>query len=147
MLPEISINHLAVIVCAIAAMPVGFLWYGPLFGKAWARHVGLEDMEKPGGGAMAKSMVLYALGSLMIAFVLAHSILVWQPATWGVGENDAMHVYALNGALWTWIGFFIPLQIARVAWEQKGWGLVAINGGFDLVRLLMFGFILAYWPA
>ena len=54
-------------------------------------------------------------------------------------------MYGLNAAVWTWIGFFVPLQIGRVAWEKRGWGLVAINSSFDLVRLLIFGMILAYW--
>ena len=145
MQPEIAINHLAVIVCVIASMPVGYLWFGPLFGTAWARHMGMEDMEPPGGGAMAKSLGLNALGSLLIAFVLAHSIQVWMPSTWGVGENAAPHVYGFHGAIWTWLGFFFPLQIGRVAWEGRRWGLVVINSSFDLVRLLMFGMILAYW--
>ena len=145
MQPEIVINHLAVLVCVIAAMPVGYLWFGPLFGKAWARQMGMEDMEQPGGGAMAKSLLLYALGSLLIAFVLAHSIVIWRPTTWGVGVDSEAWVYGLNGSFWTWLGFFLPLQIGRVAWEMRGWGLVLINSSFDLVRLLMFGMILAYW--
>ena len=45
MLPAMSINYLAVLACAIVAMPVGFLWFGPLFGKAWARHMGFGDMQ------------------------------------------------------------------------------------------------------
>jgi len=28
---------------------------------------------------------------------------------------------------------------------MKKWGLVLINASFDLVRLLLFGFILSYW--
>ena len=143
--PEIAVNYLAVIVCVVVAMPVGFLWFGPLFGKAWARHMGMENMEKPGGAAMGKSLALYALGSLLIAWVLAHSIEIWRPSTWNAGEDVAAWVYGLNGAFWTWLGFFLPLQIGRVAWEQKGWGLVAINSSFDLTRLLIFGMILAYW--
>ena len=43
------------------------------------------------------------------------------------------------------VGFFLPLQIGRVAWEQRRWGLVAINGAFDLVRLRLFATILSYW--
>ena len=42
MQPEFSINFLAVVVCVVAGMPVGFLWFGPLFGKAWAAHMGLD---------------------------------------------------------------------------------------------------------
>ncbi len=30
-----QINLLAVVVCAIASMVLGMLWYGPLFGKKW----------------------------------------------------------------------------------------------------------------
>ena len=54
-------------------------------------------------------------------------------------------MYALNGTLWPWVGFFVPLHTARVAWEKKDWGLVGIKIGFDLTRLLIFAFILAYW--
>ena len=41
--------------------------------------------------------------------------------------------------------FFLPLQVGRIAWEQRRWGLVAINGAFDLVRLRLFATILSYW--
>lgn len=66
--PEIAIDYLAVLVFVVLAMPVGFLWFGPLFGKAWARHMGFDTMEPAGGAAMGKSMALFALGSLLIAF-------------------------------------------------------------------------------
>ena len=70
MQPEIAINYLAVALCVLVALPVGFVWFGPLFGKPWAKEMGMEDMEPPGGAAMGKSMVIYALGSLLIAWVL-----------------------------------------------------------------------------
>ncbi|MBT8400283.1 MAG: DUF1761 domain-containing protein [Rhodothermia bacterium] len=144
-MPEITVNYLAIIVCVVVAMPIGFLWFGPLLGKPWARHMGMEDMEQPGGAEMTKSMALFALGNFLIALVLAHSIEAWQPSTWNYGPDGSPAGYALNAAIWTWIGFFVPLQIGRVAWEKKKWGLVLINSSFDLVRLLVFGFILAYW--
>lgn len=70
--PEILVNHLAVIVCVAVAMPLGYLWYGPIFGKAWATQMGMDHEEQPAG--MAKSLILYAVGAFLIAFVLAHSI-------------------------------------------------------------------------
>ena len=90
-------------------------------------------------------MALYAVGNLLIAWVLAHRLDAWRPSVWGAGPDEAWWLYAANGALWTWIGLFLPLQIGRVAWEQQRWGLVAINGGFDLVRQLLFAGILSYW--
>jgi len=145
MMPTLSINYLAVLACAVAAMPLGFLWFGPLFGRAWARAMGMDRSVAPSGAAMGRSMVLYLVGSLLIAFVLAHSIEVWRASSWGLGPDSADWVYAVNGAVWTWLGFFLPLQLGRVAWEQRGWGLVVINGAFDLVRLSVFATILAYW--
>jgi hypothetical protein len=145
MQPEIVINYLAVLVCVVVSMPVGFLWFGPLFGKRWAAHMGLQSVPQPDRGTMAKSMIIYALGGLLIAFVLAHSIEVWRPSVWKVGADQPSWVYAINATFWTWIGFFLPLQMGRVAWEFKKWELVAINASFDFTRLLLFGFILAYW--
>ena len=145
MMPTIAVNYPAILACAIAAMPVGFLWFGPVFGKAWARHMGFGDMQPPDSGKMAKSMAMFFIGNLLMAFVLAHSIEVWQASSWGAGEDGAPWFYGLNAAFWTWLGFFLPVQMGRVAWEMKRWGLVLINSSFDLTRLLLFGFILAYW--
>lgn len=90
-------------------------------------------------------MLLFAGGSLLIAWVLAHGIAVWRPSTWNARVDEAPWVYGLNGAFRTWLGFFVPLQLGRIAWEQKGWTLLAINTSFDLTRLVFFGCILAYW--
>ncbi|MDH3269678.1 MAG: DUF1761 domain-containing protein [Gemmatimonadota bacterium] len=143
--PVMNVNYLAIAACVVVAMPVGFLWFGPLFGSSWAKHMGMESMEQPDGAAMGKSMGLFALGNLLIAFVFFHTLEVWRPSVWGLGEDQPAYAYALYSALFTWAGFFVPMQLGRIAWEQKRWGLVGINAGFDLVRLLMFAFILAYW--
>lgn len=143
--PNIQINVLAVLACVVACMPVGYAWFGPLFGKAWAKHMGMEDMPEPSGAQMGKSLGIFAFGNLLIAWVLAHSIEAWQPTTWGAEADQAAYIYALNAAIWTWLGFFLPLQMGRVAWEGRKWGLVGINASFDLVRLLICAFILAYW--
>jgi hypothetical protein len=143
MLPTFTINYLAVLACAVVAMPVGFLWFGPLFGKAWQRQMGFAD--RPDGGSMGKAMGIFFASNLLIAWVLAHSIKAWQASSWGLSPDAAPWVYALNAGFFNWLGFFLPLQMNRVAWEMKRWGLVLINASFDLVRLILFGFILSYW--
>ena len=65
--PNIQVNFLAVLVCVAVGMPLGYLWFGVLFTKPWAQHMGLEGMDPPGSGAMAKSMGLFALGNLLLA--------------------------------------------------------------------------------
>jgi hypothetical protein len=63
MMPNIGVNYVAVLVCAIVARPVGFLWFGPLFGKTWARHMGFGDMQ-PDSGKMAKAMMIFFVGTV-----------------------------------------------------------------------------------
>jgi hypothetical protein len=146
MLPTFTINYLAVLACAIAAMPIGFLWFGPLFGKSWQQHMGMGGMQRPDSASMGKAMAIFFIGNLLIAYVLAHSIKAWQASSWGLSPDAAPWVYAVNAGFFNWLGFFLPVQMNRVAWEMKRWGLVVINASFDLVRLLLFGFILSYWP-
>ena len=67
MMPAMSINYLAILACAIVAMPAGFLWFGPLFGKAWARHMGFGGMQQGDAGSMGKAMAIFFVSNLLIA--------------------------------------------------------------------------------
>lgn len=40
---QIHFNYLAIITTTALGFLIGGLWYGPLFGKAWQREVGLSD--------------------------------------------------------------------------------------------------------
>jgi hypothetical protein len=145
--PVIALNYMAIAVCVILGMARGFIWFELLFSKAWARHMGMEDVAEPEGAAMAKSMTIFFVSNVLIVYVLAHTLGVWRASAWGLSPD--MSALSLSLALYTagftWLGFFLPLQMNRVAWEMKKWGLVAINAGFDLTRLLVYSFILAYW--
>jgi hypothetical protein len=43
-----NINYWAVLVCGVLSMVIGFVWYGPLFGKKWMEIVGatFKDIEE-----------------------------------------------------------------------------------------------------
>ena len=43
-LPFDQINFLAVLVGGVINMAVGFVWYGPLFGKLWLRLIGKTNI-------------------------------------------------------------------------------------------------------
>ena len=146
-MPTMNINYLAVLACAVVAMPVGFLWFGPLFGKGVGRGIWASaTCGRPTRDRWAKSMAIFFASNLLIAWVLAHSIEAWQASSWGLSPDSAPWIYAREcGGFFNWLGFFLPVQMNRVAWEMKSWGLVLINSSFDLTRLLLFGFILSYW--
>lgn len=50
-LPALHINIPAILAAILAAMVLGFLWYGPLFGKAWAREMKLPSTRRGGRGS------------------------------------------------------------------------------------------------
>ncbi len=61
-----DVNWLAVIAAALSSFPLGFLWYGPLFGKAWQREVGLSDDQLKSG-----NMALIFGGAFVLALIQA----------------------------------------------------------------------------
>jgi hypothetical protein len=67
---DTAVNYFAVLVAAGANMGIGFLWYGPVFGKAWMHEMGItaakiEGMAKDG---MTVTYVLQAMGALVMAY-------------------------------------------------------------------------------
>ena len=143
--PIIALNYMAIALSVVLGMVLGFVWFSVLFDKAWARHMGMEDVPQADGAAMGKSMVIFFVSNVLIVYVLAHTLGVWRASAWGLSPDLSPVALALYTAGFTWLGFFLPLQMNRVAWEMKKWGLVAINAGFDLTRLLVFSFVLAHW--
>ncbi len=134
-----SVNLLPVITATIASIIIGFLWYGPLFGKAWAKEMGWSDADmeaKKKEGNMGKSYGIMTAGSLVIAFVLAQFIV----STSSIGAWDGAMV-----GFWAWLGFAVPLMLSSVLWEGKSWKLYQINIGYQLVTWFVMGAILGAW--
>lgn len=139
---EVPINYLAVLVAGIASMVLGSLWYGPLFGKVWMRLSGFTEasMAEAKAKGMAKSYLLMFIGSLVMAYVLAHSL-----------EFAASYLNvsgASSGAMagfWSWLGFVAPVTLGSVLWDGKPWKLWILNNGYNLLSLIAMGIILAVW--
>jgi Protein of unknown function (DUF1761) len=144
-MPDIQMNFVALLIATVVGFFLSFLWYTPLFGKAWAKEMGFEADPKPATGAMMKSLLLTLISVFLIAMVLANNIAVWTPSTWGIkGANIAKEAQALQAAIFTWLGFFVPNLLQGVAWEKRSWKLFAIDGGYYLTLLLAIAFIIVY---
>lgn len=136
-MPTITINPLGVAAAAAAIFFISFVWYTPLFGRAWARAVGLPADHSHAGAALARGLLLTALGAVLMAFVLANTMAVWLPASWGVAAPAPGAVeQVLSAAGFTWLGFVLPVLLHRLGWEKPSLALFAINGGYFLVSLL-----------
>jgi hypothetical protein len=145
MQPQIHLNWLAIVVSVVVGFLVGGLWYGPLFGKAWKKEMGVPLDAKPTGSEMGKSLSLNVVGTFLIAFVLAHDVLGWRPSAWNAGADAPPAVYGFFAAFFAWLGFMVPVLLNGVAFERKSWRLFFINAAHQFVSLQIIGMILTFW--
>ncbi len=138
----VVINYPAVLVAAIVSMVLGYIWFGPLFGKPWMELDGMtmDKMSAAKGVGMTMSYVIMFIGALLMAFVLDHA-LIFAGAYLkmeGVGAG-------LMSGFWNWLGFVAPVTIGTVLWDKKPWLLWVLTSGYYLVTLLVMGVVLAVW--
>ncbi|MEK7623590.1 MAG: DUF1761 domain-containing protein [Patescibacteria group bacterium] len=141
-MPVVPVNYLAVLVAAIANMVLGSLWFGPVFGKLWMKYSGINPgsitpEQKKG---MWKSYAIMFVGSLVMAYVLAHSLVFANTYL-----NVSGWMTGLQAGFWNWLGFVAPVTIGVVLWDRKSWGHWAVTYLYYLVGLMMMGVILAMW--
>lgn len=137
----ISVNYLAVGVGAVSSMVVGFIWYGPIFGKKWVELIGVNLDDKEQLKAMQKSAgPLYMIQFIMTLFqvlVLSHLI------------ADTTRVSGLERALWIWAAFVIPTLAGAIMWTNEKtklrWQRFLIQGGYQLIMFIIYGLLLQLW--
>ena len=139
---EMHINMMAILVAVAANFVLGFIWYTPLFGKAWAREMGFDTNIKPTGGEMAKGMILMIMGNFFLAYVFAHNIAAWGYVP-GTKEMSTVS-NVMSATIFTWLGFYLPTDLGAVAWEKKSWKLFGINTAYHFMMLLVACLILTY---
>jgi hypothetical protein len=138
----IHINYLAILIAVVANFIFGFIWYTPLFGKIWGREMHADMGQKPKSSEMIKGMIFMVIGNFLFAWVFAHNMAAWSfvPNT----KDMSLSATAMMGAIFTWLGFFFPVDLGTVAWERKSWTLFFINTGYHLLSLIIVAFILVY---
>lgn len=105
-----NVNWLAVIVGTLVAYGLGMLWFGPVFGKAWAAGShGIKPPPRPPLPAMAVQL----LGTFLMA--------------WVIGATASIN--ALGTAIFV-IVTIAALQLAGSLFSQKSPAAALIDGGF-----------------
>jgi hypothetical protein len=138
----VPVNYAAVLVCAVVSMGIGYLWYGPFFGKPWMKEMGFkkESMDAAMKKGMGKTYGMMFAGSILMAWVLAHA-LIFSAAYMGLTGVSS----GLITGFFNWLGFVVPVSLGSVLWDGKSWKLYGINTGYYLVTLLAMSTILAVW--
>ena len=134
------INIWAVIVSAIAAMVIGSIWWGPLFGKMWIKEMGMENMSAEHKAAMKKGMTWMYVQQFILSFIQAWVLadLLNKAAVWGAGAATGL-------AVLLWLGFQAPIQYGNKIWGGKKMHFVVATLASSLVTMLVMAWILAAW--
>ncbi len=129
----LTVNFLAVVVAAVAAFVVSFVWY-IVFGEqlSSARGVGAAAMTTP----PAWMMVVELVRSLVVASVVAG-----LATRLGIADWTGASLLGLTA----WIGFPAVLLVGSVLWENVPGTLAAIHAGDWLVKLLVIAIIVSIW--
>lgn len=126
-------NYLAIVVASVVNMVIGFLWYGPLFGKKWMALSGMtEEQVKSVNPAPLYAQSFVAV--LISYYVLARFISPTATVTEGI------EVAAL-----VWVGFVTTVQFTASLFSTKPRALYYLDTGYQLVTYLAAGTILAAW--
>jgi len=139
---EVVLNYWSVLGAVAAAIVLGTVWYGPLFGKQWMRIVGttMGEMTHAARQSMMRSYAILAISVFVMAFVLAHAL------SFASAVTDAEGVIAsVTTAIWVWLGFIVPPTLGPVLWENRPWKYWFIVSGYYLVSLILMSVILTVW--
>lgn len=127
------INTWAILFSMILSVVLGFIWYGPLFGKKWMALSGIKmPDQKPSAGEMLKPIVISLVGALLMSYTLSYFI-AFRSGFYQVSGGSA----AMLTALFLWAGLIVPIYFNFIGWEGKAKTLAAIHAGYWLVFLLI----------
>jgi hypothetical protein len=140
-----ELNYLAILVCGIAAIIIGSIWHGPLFGKIWMRDVmGAATMSPEQSAAMKKGMWVYYL----LQFIsFTHNSRKCYLYILLIGSDPSKSAVWI--AVCTWFGFVMTTAAGAALWSGKpknvAWKMFLISAGGYLVTFIAFGLILEMW--
>lgn len=129
-----GMNHLAILVAAIAGWLVGAAWYG-LLGRHWLAALGKrkEDLSPS-----LLPFIASALALLVMAYVLAGAIGHLGPGQ--VSPRNGI----ISGAI-LWAGFVATTITVNHRFQGSPWRLTAIDAGHWLLVLLLMGAVIGFF--
>ena len=123
-------NILAILIAAASGFLFGGIWYGPLFGKAWQRAIGLSDDELKSAN-MIKIFGITFLFSLLSAVFLGHLLAHF--------DTDFYRTMMISTGIA--LGFVAPAIGTNYLYGRKSGKLFAIDAGYWIVFYAAMGLV------
>ncbi|HEX5274741.1 MAG TPA: DUF1761 domain-containing protein [Candidatus Rubrimentiphilum sp.] len=136
------VNHLAVLVAAIAFFIISWLWYSLIFGTMYMAQIAQmtgKSTAMASGSAMLWPLVETFLLGWFLAYVIG-TALSMRP-----DPNPAARGFGFG--LFIGIGVFASMTLMGVVWGGMTLGLWLINAGFIVVAMAIMGWIIGAMSA
>ncbi len=133
------VNILGVVIAAVVAFVLGFLFHGPVSGKLWMR---LADVH-PTGNEKLKDMIPQMLWNLLSNLVTAYGLsIVYLFATSSPYVNAGIWGGMVCGFI-VWLTFLVTSSSIEVIWMKRKVSLWVFESACSLVVMLVMGAIIA----
>jgi len=116
---DFSINIFGVLVATIISFIFGWLWYGPLFGRIWAK----ENKINPTGEMPIDKLLYHFITNILL--VLGIALLFSGTLADGIIL-----------ALIVWAGFFLSTKLTSMIWMKQSWKVFYIDMLYNLINLI-----------
>jgi len=130
-----GVNFLAVIVAAVIAIVIGFVYYSPqAMGDRWMAYLGTTRAQL--GNPDPTGMGAGVVASLVNAWVLA--VLALNLGATGVQDGILLGILC-------WLGFMATITAAGVAFLKQPWGLWVLNNIHNVIVQIVMAVIVTAW--
>lgn len=138
----VSINLMAVLVAAISAFVLGFLFHGPVFGKLWMRLANIHPTGNEKFKDMIPQMIWNFISNFVTAYVLALIYALASTSSLLSGPSISTGVMT---AIWVWLGFLVTSSSIEVIWMGRTVKLWLFECVCSLIVMSVMGAIIASW--
>lgn len=136
----LTINFVAVLVAAIVAFVLGFLFHGPLFGKVWMKLADVHPTGNEKFSDMIPQMLWNILANIITAYVLAVIYSFVSTSSYGNGAGVRT---AIMTAVWVWFGFIVASSSMEVIWMKRKVTLWLFECICSLIVMIAMGIVIA----
>jgi len=137
----LPINLLSVLVSAVMAFVLGFLFHGPVSGKLWMKLANIHPTGNEKLSDIYGQLFWNFLVNLVTAYGLANIILVSTVYSNTVGSA----ISGMAVSFWVWLCFLATSSSIEVIWMGRSWQLWFFEAMCSLVIMLSMGAVLASW--
>ena len=132
---NITINHLAVFVCALANLALGAPWYSPLlFSRGWLQETSPREEQ------LSKTNPLKTYGlTFLLALVMSYNLAFF------LGDGNITPAWGATAGFLAGFGWAAMIFTVIALFEQRSRRYILINGGFITVYFTLIGLILGLW--